>query len=459
MNDRERLAEALKIEIDRVRSAPEAPNDRGRLRELVSESLIDVADLAVHLDDEDRLLIFESLGPEEQADLLEEVEGEVRDYFLRALDGDERLPHLLERIAPDDAVDLVEDLSQSDRDRILDNVETQHADKIRELSQYAPDTAGGLMTPDFVATSQEATVADVKTLIRSRDDFESIDNVFVLSKERLLGVFSSRDLILADNSDLVKDLMTTDVVSAKLGTDREECYRLMETYHLSTLPVVDQFHDLAGIVTVDDVLTVGQEEASEDVFRMAGSADIRPTRDSVLGRVRKRLPYLLVSVFGGFGSALVLKLFSVGDANVISEVTYFLPMIAMLGGNIATQSSAVMVRGFATGEIDPHHIPRVIGDELQVGVLVGVVCSVFGAIAAYVLGENDPLWMALAVMASIASLSGISSVLGTTIPSVCHKLNVDPAISAGPFITMLIDMIGCAIYMAFVIGFGAHLVD
>jgi magnesium transporter len=450
MSDRERLKEILKSELALATSDGSRPRDR--LRELVLEDVIGVADWLDEIEERDRLVLFECLPPESQAELLEEADETIQTWFLDELEGDDRLPGLVARLAPDDAADLVENLSEEERARVLDELDDERAEQIRELAAYETDSAGGLMTPDLVSVQPEATIQAVKEAIRAEETIESIDNIFVTSGERLLGVFSIRELILADNADLASDLMTTDVHHVDVDTDREEIYRKMETYHLSSLPVVNQNHDLLGVVTVDDVLTVGQEEASEDVFRMAGSGDIRPTRDTVRGRVRKRLPYLVVSVFGGFGSALVLRAFGLEE---VSDITYFLPMIVMLGGNIATQSSAVMVRGFATGEIEPSEIPRVIVDELAVGFLVGLVVAVCGGIAAYALGSENPERIALAVFGSIVTLAGISALLGTSIPSVCHRLEIDPAISAGPFITVSIDVIGCAVYLGLVLGVGA----
>ncbi|MEZ6196291.1 MAG: magnesium transporter [Planctomycetota bacterium] len=449
MPDRDPHLERLRSELARAVADPAA--DRSRLRELALEDIIAVADALDDFEPAERHTVFECLPAEAQAELLDEADESIQAWYLERLAGDDRLADIVTRLAPDDAADLIENLDEAERDRLLASIDGEAAEKIRHLGRYAADSAGGLMTPDLLSVPQEWTVQQVKDLIRARERIESIDNIFVTAGQRLLGVFSARELILADNLDEVRSLMRTDVVHVDVDADREEIYRVMETYHLSSIPVVDRFHDLVGVVTVDDVLTAGQEEASEDVFRMAGSGDIRPTRDSILGRVRKRLPYLVVSVFGGFGSALVLRAFGLEE---VGQITYFLPMIVMLGGNIATQSSAVMVRGFATGEIEAHEIPRVILDELAVGFLVGLAVAVCGATAAYLIGDEDPRRIASAVLVSIVALAGISAILGTSVPSVCHRLDIDPAISAGPFITVSIDVIGCAVYLGLVTAFG-----
>ncbi|MCA9299473.1 MAG: magnesium transporter, partial [Phycisphaerales bacterium] len=341
-----------------------------------ADNLIEVADSLAEFEQEEQVLILDLLAPEEQADLIEEAPETVQDFFLEHLQDDVRLPEIISQLAPDDAADLVDDLSDTRRELVLGRLDEERADAIRELASYAPDTAGGVMTTKYLAVGEETTVRGVKDIIRESGDVESIHNIFVTSDDRLLGVFSARQLILADNDQAVREIMTRDVISVEVDDDVEEVYRVMETYHLSSLPVVDQYHDLVGLITFDDILTVGEQEATEDVFRMAGSSETSPTHDSVLRRAGKRLPYLLVSTFGGFGSALVLR--SVGRAGLVDEVMYFLPMIAMLGGNIATQSSAVMVRGFATGEVDPSRIPRILLGEMAVGITVGFAVALLG---------------------------------------------------------------------------------
>lgn len=444
MGERKRYIDSIRAELERSKSEPERVE---KLRDLVRDDLIEVADNLAEFDVDERVVIFEALDPSERALMLEEVDESDQELLLERLE-DTELASVLEEMDPDDVADLVDERSEPDRERLLTALDTALAEQIRELASYPPDTAGGLMTPEFVAVEETASVQDVKDLIRSRDDFESVGNIFVVTERRLLGVFSVRELILASNETVVSSFMTRDVIHVDVQDDREEVYRVMETYHLFSLPVVDDNHDLVGMVTVDDVLTVAEEEASEDVFRMAGSGDLHPTRDSILGRVRKRLPYLTLSVFGGFGSAFILK--AMGRSEIIDDVTYFLPMIPMIGGNVAMQSSAVMVRGFATGEVELSRTPRVIRDEVAVGLIVGFACALVGAFTALVLAEVDPRSMAVAVLCAILSLSVVSSTLGTGIPAVFHRLGIDPAIAAGPFVTGLIDMVGCALYVTFI---------
>ncbi len=443
MSELHRLLETAKSELQ----LPPDQGDSPGVSQFIAENLIEIADNIGEFSEEEKITLLERLSAEEIADFLEELDETDQPFFLERLKGDERFPEVMSEMKDDDIADIVDEVSESEREELLDVLPKARAVKIRELAQYAPDTAGGLMTTEFLAVDQSDTVRAVKEKIRDQGNLESINNIFVTRKDRLLGVFSVRELILADNDDEVGAFMESDVISIDADEDDEECYRVMETYHLSSLPVVDQYHDLLGIVTFDDVLTVGEQEASEDVFKMAGSADLHPTRDSVFGRVKKRIPWLLVSIFGGFGAAIVMGLFPLHE--MVSEITKFLPLILMLGGNIATQSSATMVRGFATGEVDSTRISKVVGGEVLVGLLVGAICASIGGALVILTGGEDPYTMASVVLLSVVCLSLLASLLGTLIPTACERLEVDPAISAGPFITMLIDMVGAGVYLGF----------
>ncbi len=443
MNPSENLDVALKSELDRFRDG----GDSARFHLFVERHHApELADALESLVTDDQALLFENVSPELQADLLEEAEGRTQDALLALIEDPDRRSAVLEEMGADDVADLVDEMSEEEREEVLAAVDSERAEKIRDLARYDPDSAGGLMTTDFLAVEEHVTVQFVKDRIRGDEEYESIDNSFVVATGRLVGVFSARDLLLSGNDERVASFMTTNVISTHVSTDAEECFRIIETHHLSTLPVVQDNDLLVGIITVDDVMTVGEEEGSEDVFKLAGSADIHPTRDTVMGRVAKRIPYLLVSVAGGFGGASIMKL--MGEQGI--EKAFFLPMVAMLGGNIAQQSSAVMVRGFATGEVEPSRIPRILWDELRVGFSVGMVCALLGGALAWLLGGLDPRAMGLSVGLSIFIVSGVSSVLGTSIPSAFQHFDKDPAIAAGPFITMLIDMIAIGIYLSIV---------
>ncbi|MCB9833461.1 MAG: magnesium transporter [Planctomycetes bacterium] len=449
-----RTFDNLRGELQRLREDP--TRDPSRVKEILVDNLIEVADNIADFEDPEKEMMLDLLEPELQADFLEEMDEKDQAHFLELLSARDGLAAVMSEMKADDIADILDDVPAEQRQIVLDSLPEERAEEIRGLAAYDPDTAGGLMTTEFLAVPEDTTVRQVKDLIRTRGEVESVGNIFVTAEHRLLGVFSIRQLILADNEQEVAEFMERDVIAVEVDDDAEECYRVMETYHLASIPVVDEYHDLLGIVTFDDVLTVGEREASEDVFKMAGSADLYPTRDSVLGRVKKRIGWLVVSIGGGFVTAFIIGLFGVGDKKIVSDAVRFMPMIVMLGGNIATQCSATMVRGFATGEIESRKIRGVIFGELAVGLVLGLALSFIGGALAYLLGDRDALGLAVVVLSSIICLSLIAATLGTIIPALCERIAVDPAISAGPFITMLIDMVGAVVYLSFVLAFRIH---
>jgi magnesium transporter len=237
------------------------------------------------------------------------------------------------------------------------------------------------------------------------------------------------------------------VIKVRDDDTREDVIRAIETYHLGAVPVVDQKDRLLGIVTSDDALTALEEEASEDVLTLAGAAGPLPTGHGVLRRVRARLPWLLVTLGGGLLASFLIQVVSrwLGREDAVGPLGRFLPIVAGMAGNVAMQSAAVMVRGFATGEIKASRVKRVITDEILVACSVGVLCGLIAGVIAVSTGVDARL--AFSVGLSIALASAIAGVSGTVIPSICQRADIDPAIAAGPFITTLNDLLGFLVYM------------
>jgi magnesium transporter len=269
----------------------------------------------------------------------------------------------------------------------------------------------------------------------------------VVKAGRLAGVLSIRDLLLAHPDQAVSQIMTSEVIKVRDEAPREEVIRAIEIYHLGAVPIVDAEDRLLGIVTADDAFTALEEEASEDVLALAGAAGPLPTRSGVLRRVRTRLPWLLVTLAGGLlGSFLIQGLSRwFGRADAVGPLGRFLPLVAGMAGNVAMQSAAVMVRGFATGEIPRFRRGRVIADEILVAGTVGCLCGAVAGLIAVSTGAGTGL--ATAVSLSIATASTLGGVSGTVIPTACVLLRIDPAVASGPFITTLNDLVGFAVYM------------
>jgi magnesium transporter len=228
----------------------------------------------------------------------------------------------------------------------------------------------------------------------------------------------------------------------------------METYHLSAQPVVDRTGRLLGTITSDDALSALEEEASQDVMALAGAGSATPTEQTVVERVRARIPWLMLTLFGGIAAGWVIRGLAVfyGKGHAVEATAQLLPLVAGLAGNVGMQSSAVMLRGFATGEIHRSRVRRVVGEEILVGILVGVLCGVVSGLMALTLVEEADLHRFLAVALSVALAATVAGTMGAVLPSMCERAGIDPAIAAGPFITTLNDVLGFTIYMSVCFG-------
>lgn len=403
---------------------------------------IDVAAGLGDLDDAEITSVFDALGHESQAMVLSEADPKVQALLLMHVG--ERGSSLLAALDPDDAADVLDAATEPQVEDILRGLEREDAEELRQLREYGPETAGGLMTTEVVALPPDLTVAEALDRIREEREAETVSIVYVVGRgDLLLGVFSIRDLLLAPSDQRVKEIMTTRILQVHPDVDQEEVIRTMETYHLSVLPVVGDAGQLLGIVTSDDALTALENEASEDVMKLAGASGNNPTRQTVGERVRARLPYLMVTLGGTMLSALIIRMLT--DEAEVGVMAYFIPVVGGMGGNVGMQSAAVIVRGFATGEVDQSRIGKVIFEEFLTGGTLGFL-SAIGSFFIALLMAFTPI-EGLTVAMSLFCATLLAAAAGTMIPTVCARLGVDPAISAGPFITTLNDILGISVYI------------
>ena len=434
------LAETLTPLAERVQEGVPKSEDAlasavGRANPIdVARALSDVSDSCVGT-------IFDALGTDEQATVLSESDPVIQAQLLMHVG--ERRASLVSSLEPDDAADLLETLDAADRESLLGELPRAEAADIRHLSRWAPDTAGGLMTTEFVEVHPDDTVDAVLDVLRKADEAELITIIYVTLERKLAGVFSIRDLLKQPHAARVRDFMTKEVMTVGPEADQEEVLRRMETYHLAALPVLDQRGAMLGIVSFDDALTAMEEEGSEDVMTMAGAPSIATRRLTIPQRVLARLPWLLVTLGGGLTSALVIR--ALGHGGEVGAVGYFLPLVGGMGGSVAMQSAAIMVRGFATGEVDARRIRQTVLEETMVGFLVGIVCGFGAALIAFLI-QGDPM-IALSVGASLMLATSVAAGAGTLIPALCERMGIDPAFSAGPFLSALNDIMGFTIYM------------
>jgi magnesium transporter len=293
-------------------------------------------------------------------------------------------------------------------------------------------------------------------LKEEQEGLETIEKIFVVDIDlKLKGTVTIGAVIGADKETLAQDLMETSVLTVSVYVDQEVCARLMEKYNLTVLPVVDQHQHMLGIITADDILKVLGDEATEDLFRLAGIGESKPFEQSALLGVYRRLPWLLVTLTGVSLLGAVISRFQ-GTIERIVALSFFIPAVMGLGGNTGIQASTVTLRGLVTNRIELKHFGWILKRELSIAALIGIVCSLGLGALAYVMftltiqPETEPSVSAyqFAIMVGFAILCSVtfSSLIGTSIPMLCHRLRIDPAIAAGPFVTTLIDIISQVIY-------------
>ncbi len=415
----------------------------------------DVAVVLGDLDTEERLAIFKALpSVESRATVLEETDQQTRAGLLEGLSEEER-SEVIGEMPVDDLVDALDELSEAEQERIIADLEEEDAEDVRELRRYEPDSAGGMMTPEFLVAPEGATSGEALATIQGNLNAEVISYVYVTSKEgRLKGVVSIRDLLKARPETAVEDHMETDIVKVEVETDREEVAAVVDKYNLPVIPVVDSSGSIRGIVTFDDVLDAVQDEHSEDMLRMAGTTAIHPYYEPIYMGVAKRLPFLLVTLTGCIGVLLVQERFKelITLPGLMLMVLPIVHLISGLSGNVAVVTSTVFVRGLATGEIYPGRISRAVWQELLIGLLIGLVIAVLvGLVLSLFFHEKYGLDTILVVVCGLFASIAWAAAIGALVPVFCRRFGIDPAIASGPFVTITVDISASFIFLLFVL--------
>ncbi len=411
----------------------------------------DQADLYLRLDAEARVGLLALLSSEGLAQLLSHLDEDVRKEVVETMPRAALAP-VLDRAENDVAVDILRLLAPAEAARVLSNMAS--APEITPLLGHADESAGGLMTRGYVALHKEMTAAQAITFLRLRRPVaEEAYYLYVLdANNRLQGVVNLRQLIVSDPQTRIEEVMTGDVIAVTPDTDQEEVARLLQHYRLRAIPVVDEAGVLSGIITSDDVIDVIQEEATEDMYKMAGVGvkewAFSPLRESVV----RRVPWLTFNMAWAFAGAAVISLFE-GTIEKVAALAIFMPMIAGQAGNAGIQTATIMVRSMALGEVRLADVARCLGKEWALGAIKG---AIFGT----VLGLIAWLWKGNEVLGLVAGLALFSNMLvaataGVLIPMTLRRLGFDPATIAGVFDTMLTDLMGFLIYL----GLATILVD
>jgi magnesium transporter len=421
----------------------------------------DLADWTRHASDEELEVVFMALDAEGRAELFEFAEERVKAKLVSLLDTPD-LVEVVENLGADEVVDMLAPVNDAKTEAVLNEVEFERAQGLRHLQTYEPDTAGGLMTTDFATVGLGNNVGDAIKELRQEDE-QTIDDetgIFVVDEAgKPLGWISDRDLVTTPIHTSVEDVMVEIPVTVHPSDDQEEVAIAVSRYNLQVLAVVNSIGALVGVITAEDAGEVFEEEAEEDIRRIVGTSTEEQTHLPVLVRVRQRLPLQVLTVLGGLVTANILR-FAMPDTQPGSDAAFgdllrYVPIVIGLAGNVGIQAATILVRAFATGEVTPERELAVLSSEVTVGFLMGILCGGVTAVVAALL-ESDiegSIAFGTAVGAAIVIAVTWSSLLGTTIPMLCRRIKVDPAVVAGPFMITLSDISGTAIFML-----SAHLI-
>ena len=418
----------------------------GTLKKLVEEMRpADVADLIEHLGVSERIIIFQLLEPEGAGDVLVEIEPPIQERILRDLDN-KAISDIVEELDSDDAADLVGDLPAERAREVIESVGDDVSEELEKLLPFPDDTAGGLMALEFLAVKADATVGDaVKTIREEGRDIENLYYVWVTDDfQRLVGVISLKDLVVEPQDREISDIMNPDVICVGVDTDQEEVANIVKRYDLVNVPVVDDHFRLVGRITHDDIIDVIEEEIDEDMSLMAGVIDQEITEESTIKISRARLPWLVAALFGGVFAAVVINQFKASLEAMIA-LSFFFPVVMAMGGNTGTQAAMVVIRGLATGDIGFVDMGKRLWMELRVALINGIICGgILGLIVGFWVEDYR---LGLIVNAALFLIIVLSGLIGAAVPLALKRLNVDPALAAGPFVTTSNDILSLLIYL------------
>ena len=414
-------------------------------------STMNAADLAAVFEDlppEKMPVLFRLCPKDLAADVFAELSPETQQALINGLT-DRELKVVVEELCADDAADLVEEMPASVVKRILAQAEPDTRKMINELLKYPEDSAGGVMTTEFMELSPDWTVRRAMQAIRANGiDKETINNCYVTQSDRtLVGVVSLRTLVLEKDEDRrIDDLMDTGVISVTTGTDREQTSQMFEKYGFLAIPVVDGENRLVGIVTIDDAISILQDEASEDFAKMNA---IAPTDKPYFKRTlsdlyKSRAPWLLFLLVSSSFSRLVIRKYEDALA-VVTVLTAYIPMLTDTGGNAGSQSTSTIIRGMAVGELRPHDLPRILWRECRVALLCGLTLALCNFVKLLVL-DRVGLMVAAVVCLTLVVTVVLSQLLGAALPALAEKIGIDPAVMASPLITTIVDTTTLLVY-------------
>lgn len=414
---------------------------------------VDIGEILEEIDKKQMILIFRLLAKEEAAEVFTDMNSDMREYLINALT-DSELEEVMDEMYLDDTVDVLEEMPANVVDRLLMVTDEDARKKINILLQYPEDSAGSIMNVEYISFRKEMTVEEAILKIRQVGiNKETIYTCYVTDKRKLIGVVDVKDLLTAGESRLIEEIMDENVLFARTLDDQEEVASMIRKYGLVAIPIIDHENCMVGIVTVDDAMFVLQDEATEDISIMAG---VSPNEDSyfetsVFQHAKSRSLWLMLLMLSATITGEILGYFEDAMAAMPILIT-FIPMLMGTGGNCGSQSSTMVIRGLAVGEIQFKDFFRVIFKEIRIAIVVGALLSVVNGIRIYIMYDQN-IMLAVALGITMIAVICMAKCIGSTLPLLAKKLGLDPAIMAAPLISTIMDTCTMLVYFAIVTSF------
>lgn len=407
----------------------------------------DIAEIFDELESEEAIYIFKLLDSEITAEILLELEDDVREKILQGLSAKE-IAEEIDELDTDDAADIIGELPQKKKEQVISELEdVEHAKDIVDLLRYDEDSAGGLMGKELVKVNENWNVLTcVKEMRIQAENVTRVHSIYVVDDEnRLKGRLSLKDLLVTSTKTMISDVYIKKVDSVRVNDSNVEVARIMQKYDLEAIPVVDEMGRLVGRITIDDIVDVIKDEADKDYQLAAGISQDVEADDSILELTKARLPWLVLALFGGFVSVKMLGLFEPAMKEH-GSLFFFTPLIAAMAGNVGVQSSAIIVQGLANHSISGTIFNRLL-KEISLSLLNGTILAIILFLGSHFLLDAD-IKTGITVTIALVSVIIIASLIGTSIPLILDKFGIDPALATGPFITTSNDICGILIYFS-----------
>ena len=420
-----------------------APQDR-IMKYIEGIHPVDILDI-LREDEEDRKDILNRLSEKCIASIVDEAEDEEK-YEILTEFSENKQKNIIEEMSSDELTDLLGILSQEQANKILSKMTAEDARRTRQLLSYEPDTAAGIMATEFVSVKGEMTVEDtLKYLQGTTEDVENIYDLYVIDElDRLKGVVSLKEVVTSSFETKISDIIHVKVEGIPYDLDQEEVGHRFEKYGYLTMPVVDNYNRLLGIVTVDDVMQILRDESTEDIHRLGGVDEGERINGPLSESIKSRLPWLIVNLFTAILASAVVGMFE-GTISRIVALATFMPIVTGMGGNAGTQTLTIIVRGLALGELDFDNMKRVFFKEIGIGIITGVVIGAIIAVLGY-LWEGKIFFGIIIGVAMILNMI-VATISGFVVPVVLKKLKVDPALASSIFVTTFTDVLGFLFFL------------